>query len=738
MSDSYDRKLERYSKIIPPMYKPMVNEFVTALLKAWAESDSQIELDVQEAKNQIFVNAAEGNYLDALGDNVGVARPQGINLDEVKYRELIPILSFHPKQIRKTFYDILDVFWGPLYSRANITAQSNDTYNLGAVTNLTGTVTFENGKLQATGSGTSFTTQLQEGDYVKYIDHDKEVFVRVSAVVDNETLFLSTKYTGGVEGQIVSGVANRYIPRQLVIKVDNIDETFQVFIEPHEIENTQAATAEEVAASINSVKSVQDIITASVIEDPINKLYYLNLRTNTPGLLGAIHIQGGDANPFAFFNLNGLENAVRVVNIDAIQFDVGDEVIIIDDNQPMIKRTILEINTDDPEAGTTSIIVGSNFALDGSGNNIYTTADYFSVGDIVIIEDTDTAATERTIVTINSDTPSAGIYEIVVDGASDMINYTTANDANVKIKNELSSYSESKEANIYLDETFGFKELEYNISKLSQSTVIFETNPRETIIRIPASVPALRRSLKGSLHVKGSYSGDVVSIDNINKRVTVDFDYSVVENLHEGNKFAQNLEEFEVITNTEGQTGVVLQFDLSVDLSNLNTDDGFSMIDEDYIGAFIFDPDNASYTVHQERCVLDQDIVKGNVYTAVSVEDASRLPTDSGHVMFDFGKQNEEQPIIYLGRISNTGIRINPAYTFQKNHSAGEMINMITLSSTTPAKDGVDYAAFSTGIEEARQAVQDIIESAKAAGVFLRFIITYPDYNFEFCQDRQD
>ena len=97
MSNSKDKKLERYYKTIPSMYKPSTNTFVNALLKAWSVSDAKVVDSVQEAKNAIFVSDSEGKYLDSLGDNVGVSRPSGINLDEAKYRELIPILSFHPK-----------------------------------------------------------------------------------------------------------------------------------------------------------------------------------------------------------------------------------------------------------------------------------------------------------------------------------------------------------------------------------------------------------------------------------------------------------------------------------------------------------------------------------------------------------------------------------------------------------------------------------------------------------------
>jgi len=81
---SEESKLERYIKSIPPAYKPGVNIFITALLKALAKSDSDVEIQIGEAKNQIFQKTSENKFLDSLGSNVGVNRPIDINLSDEK------------------------------------------------------------------------------------------------------------------------------------------------------------------------------------------------------------------------------------------------------------------------------------------------------------------------------------------------------------------------------------------------------------------------------------------------------------------------------------------------------------------------------------------------------------------------------------------------------------------------------------------------------------------------------
>lgn len=125
-----DDKLERYIQNSPKVLKTGNNPVVTALIKAFASGDSTIVDALSATKAQLFVRTAEGQYLDRLSSSVGVRRPSEIGLLDDKFQDLIPNLSLKPKQIRKIFYDTMDVFWGPLYSRANTTTSNFDPFNV--------------------------------------------------------------------------------------------------------------------------------------------------------------------------------------------------------------------------------------------------------------------------------------------------------------------------------------------------------------------------------------------------------------------------------------------------------------------------------------------------------------------------------------------------------------------------------------------------------------------------------
>jgi hypothetical protein len=84
---------------------------VRGLLYAWGAEDDIISASIQDAKEQIFVNTAKLQYLDALGSNVGVFRPAAVNLADAQFRQLIPVLSFYPKQVLPTIIKVLDAFF---------------------------------------------------------------------------------------------------------------------------------------------------------------------------------------------------------------------------------------------------------------------------------------------------------------------------------------------------------------------------------------------------------------------------------------------------------------------------------------------------------------------------------------------------------------------------------------------------------------------------------------------------
>lgn len=130
MSGIQDSAFKKYLATIPSVFKPEYNPVMRALLLAISESDDEICKQIQNGKDQLFIRTANGDGLVNLAQSLGVAKPIGLGLADIEFQELVPNLSLKPMQLKKSFYDTADVFWGPLFSRANIITNNVAPYNL--------------------------------------------------------------------------------------------------------------------------------------------------------------------------------------------------------------------------------------------------------------------------------------------------------------------------------------------------------------------------------------------------------------------------------------------------------------------------------------------------------------------------------------------------------------------------------------------------------------------------------
>lgn len=861
-----DKKLERYQVSVPDVYQLGANTFVTALVKALAQSDADIEVMIGEANDQLFTETADKQFLDALGSNVGVRRPPQVNLDDDKFRDLIPALSYRPKQVRRTMYDVLDVFYGPLYSRANIQSYAKQPFNLGAPVALTGNLIFQNNSPTVIGNGTFFLSELVIGDWLRFIDHGNEFFLQVASIPSDNELRLSQNYQGGGRNLSFDGTGLKFSSPSLSYRVDSSEEIV-ITLPPTFMQDTTNITAEEMVNAINSqtqTSADENQITASVIEDPINDEFFVNVRTDTPGSTGSIEMTGGTANKFSLIQENNQGNTIIILKEKAAQYEVGDIVVAGSKNLGSLDTEITNIELGQP-------------------------VDEFA--------------------------------RITVDNPA-VATFTEADGGYIYTKGDLGIATEKK-----------------LVTQLDLATIIYETSPKELTVKIPATVPALRRTLRGSTHPRGNFSGEIVFVDEPQQKITVNMDDFINEDVLANTRISSNFGEIPILSNTAGQNGVVLtmdpQFDLSVvprpvlgvgsividpnnkfkftgtgtqfltdfeegsvilignqrlEIAHVNSDteiitctpfqtglpniqeidlrgdtaadlggkyfqlfsanddrvyriwynvnmgnvapvnglpgsidvqvninlgwtnqqvaqatltqlsaiddfnvtnpylgrlrvenklggettpaqdgvspeaiegtfrvitkqkgrgnsadvvagadyfvspdfgyESFTILSDNYISAYAYDPENSAFTATSVKCELKQIVNKGVIEPTITVEGAGDFPNDVGFLVFDFGRRNEEVPVRYRGRPNNNTLLIDPAYVFKLRHEPGEQINLITdpVLGTTPNRDGTDYPSFVTGLAEARQAVEDLIRAIKAAGVAVKFIIDVPDY----------
>jgi hypothetical protein len=255
-----------------------------------------------------------------------------------------------------------------------------------------------------------------------------------------------------------------------------------------------------------------------------------------------------------------------------------------------------------------------------------------------------------------------------------------------------------------------------------------EVNPNEIVIEIPSAVPALRRDLVGSHHFH-AYNGLITSIDNISKSMVIDIseDSKSLQASELAEAYiGQNLNQVLILDNGVGNTGVTLQFDAGADLSVFNTTDKFVVVGvKNYPGSFFKDT-SLPYNVRSLRGILGQNVVAGEIITALTMQEASNIPNEEGYLIFNLSKTNEEAMIKYIGRPNNSTLLLDPVYSFLQDHVIGEPINVLHVPKVAPDIDGSDYGIYTVGVTAARILAQQIIQSIVASGVVIRWVVKEP------------
>lgn len=220
----------------------------------------------------------------------------------------------------------------------------------------------------------------------------------------------------------------------------------------------------------------------------------------------------------------------------------------------------------------------------------------------------------------------------------------------------------------------GVSKMDYEIGKheliqRDQRVAIYEIRPNEVLIEIPAVVPALKRTLKGSHHFHT--------------------DATLEPPVPPGN-------------------GV-------------------------WAGSFVYDANGSqqTFTVSRQNAVSEEALSKGNVYTKLTVDDTVNFTAQSGFLIFGWGLKSQEQPVRFRGVPNSKTILLDPSYVFKNDQPIGTPVNvLIDQKPYVPRRDGTDLAIYLTSPSDAREVVQRILASLAAAGVIVNFVILAPKYKY--------
>ena len=143
-------------------------------------------------------------------------------------------------------------------------------------------------------------------------------------------------------------------------------------------------------------------------------------------------------------------------------------------------------------------------------------------------------------------------------------------------------------------------------------------------------------------------------------------------------------------------------------------------------GPYIWD-NAAPFVLSSNKTNTIDEIQAGKIVRLINVG-ANTIPAEGGFVVFDYGKTNQEGPIRYLYKPTDTTIAIDPSYTFKNSHEVGASITSIRRKGPhAMSGKGLEYPPYVTDPSEARFILQELIRSVKSAGIFVNFLINYPE-----------
>lgn len=211
--------------------------------------------------------------------------------------------------------------------------------------------------------------------------------------------------------------------------------------------------------------------------------------------------------------------------------------------------------------------------------------------------------------------------------------------------------------------------------------------------------------------------------------VTVDFN----ENLngsHEiqsvtGTTFTYNLLGTDGTSTTAG-TSRVERTAINNSSSKIIITDAQSSDDTRIRGSYVWDT-AAPYVLSFATANIQAQIQAGTIVRLIDVTD-NEIPSESGFLVFDYGRNNQEGPIRYLYKPASNTIALDPSYVFQKTHTTGSPV--VALRQKGPHvmdTRASEYAPYITDPSEAREILKELIRSVKSAGIFVNFLIRFPE-----------
>ena len=719
-----DSKYQRILQLFPPTFRPqdgdevinnlpvsettgltigelwqanVQNPVLNAVLRGFAQADDEIATALDATKASLFVRTAENQQLDVIASSLGVSRPGSLGISDTAFQNLVPPLSLRAKQVRQAFYNAMDAFYGPEFSRANLITTSNApfaVFNLvNPVNSIQDTLTFtvddgtpqsilvRTDDLASSGAMTALELNTIINDNISGATSE----ILVDPITKTETVRVRTN-TPGLRGSLLYSSNRRFVFSTDVAINAKDDNTRTIMV--------TAADGEYLAG---------DIIT---IDDSIS-FVILNVQF-AAGVASLLLDDSTTSIDLAKTPPSFISERVRNTTIDLFPTDKAE---LIKQDQ---RTVVYELTPNNVIIELPAVLPSLERSLRGS-LHVHNGP---LINNLIFRGETTTETLPDSLFdnatqSFSFPTGSMDAGNIRVNAVSGDILELTGEFAQIQIGDTLTIFDQTLQRNIG-----------------TSRVVSIGSGSANDEFRVTA-VPAFANA------------DDTISIISRPNfyNVTSDESWITYDQSSRLLTFAppagQDLDVYEyTVTNSQNSEESFRAF---VRVDNRLAPAADQQVWE---GAFVFNPsgDQTAFTVSGESAVITGDAITGadtlaagRVFPRVNVEsDSNTLPTTSGLAVIGYGSSTQEPSLIrYRGRAADDIIELDPSFVFTNNQPSGTYINIVsTATPFTPDRTGGDYPIYLTSSTEARVVVQGILQSLAAAGVVVTFVALAPDYRY--------
>ena len=748
-------KIDRLHDILPSYLNTKTNTNWKALIEAIGSADQDVADLIAEVRKQFFIKTASRPYIDRLAANNKIARPRLVGMDDVSFREYIPVLSYQPKQVKLIIDKLLDIFFFKESTTAFVTSYNFSPFALK-----------HNWELEL----------LIDEQYLDRITFRTSDFTNISSATAEEVVAAfnrqskycyATPYYDSVTKNTFVKVFTKTIGSKGSIRIKggraNVALRFNGFIlNAGNGSNTQwsvtkvgeKTTFQYVGGASPSIDklSVGDIV---IIDLPGNEGSFVidevNLANNSITFDNLFSTTGlftqTSADQVKF--IRPKKYAAYLNNRRAMTWETSNGVISVEmpTSPPVVKRSLkgsMHVNGSYSQMvnrdSDTSLTVADAYSFPESGSFYLQPVEEIVSRWLTISENTvaskkyntrlqydlqryeytsrvalnttgDIAKGVAQITNLASTTGLAIGQQVKMDGVPPYakvvsISGTTANLSHPATKT-LTNTQVKFLGNTLYGITPNLPELaslnEHNITSLSRSA------------NIVTCVTSANHGYKvGEYVIISNVSGGLGNWDGTYKILTAStntFTYAQNGPNDSATTFGTARVERPGLSNSGSK--VIITDAVHSDVTRIK-------------GSYIWDL-AAPFVLSHKTSQTQDSIQSGKIVRLLNIG-PNELPKDGGLIIFNYGRNNQEGPVRYMYKPAPNVLALDPSYTFKHSHPVGSPITAISrYGAHVMSGRANEYPAYITDPSEAREILQDLIRSVKSAGIFIEFIIRFPE-----------